>query len=208
MTIVLYLNNNEPMLQLNRHQAYTSDDSQGPHVRASALKKAAVHLQIMAIVLLQLYTVAPLLSRNFAVQAGVMTCSGDHTKCGCSSARIASRTCCCFQSKQLIKASSSATEAADGETSVTHEDHAGSAGTEPRAKDRQGRTGQTICAAPCGGDPAVITTSLDNAKFLCSSVLLTDHASFTTEYQHPRSTLFQSRFPEPPDPPPRLFMLA
>ena len=218
-------------------------------MRTSALKKAALFLQITAIVLVQFYAVTPLLSSNFGVQAGTMRCTGDHAMCGCSSARIASRTCCCYQSKHLVKISSSVTEAADRETSVTHtdhEDHAGSPGTsdlqivaktdcshkdavrsaadvalrddlfnnpesartEPRVQDHQGRTGATICAVPCGSDPAVITTSLDNAKFLCASVLLTEPAAFTTEYQHPRSTLFQSRFLEPPDPPPRLSLFS
>jgi len=51
--------------------------------------------------LVQLYAVAPLFSPRFIAYAHVVRCTGDHDRCGCSPGRIASRTCCCYQSKRL-----------------------------------------------------------------------------------------------------------
>lgn len=213
-------------------------------MRSSALKKTVALLQITAVVLLQLYAVAPLLSRNFAAHAGAERCNGDHAQCGCSSARIASCTCCCYQSKHLDISSSPSTESVRNEAPDTHADHhdqavlsgknaqqkpgnpdccpkdrqtvlagniagrPGSAGTEPRTKDSQGRTLPSVCAVPCGGDPAVITTSLENMKFLCASDLRIEPAALSAELHHLRSILFHNRDLAPPDPPPRLSLLC
>lgn len=200
-------------------------------------------------VLLQLYAVAPLLSRSFSGHAGVLRCSGDHAQCGCSAARIASQTCCCFQSKQLLKSPPlSPLKTSDGPAAASagHIGQHGAAaqpgekdadaskccppknstvqtvtspvndlarnpdnGTvKPRSRDAQGRLLPVLCAVPCGSDPVVISTALDNLKFLGSSTTFAAPAALTAAYPISRPDLFPDRFPEPPDPPPRLSLLS
>ena len=95
-------------------------------MRSTALKKTAVVFQLTAIVLLQIYAVAPLIFKSFNAHASSIKCVGDHKKCGCSPFKVSSQTCCCFKSGKIAKASFSTDD---------HDSEA--AGHESQAPDNQ-----------------------------------------------------------------------
>jgi hypothetical protein len=73
------------------------------NLRSTALKITAVYFQLAAIVLLNLYAVAPLIFKPSSAYAGTIKCVGDHKKCGCSPFKVSSGTCCCFKSGKIAR---------------------------------------------------------------------------------------------------------
>jgi hypothetical protein len=193
----------------------------GIDVRLPAFAKTAAFIQLTALMLLQIYSVAPVFSRNLISYARVMRCTGDHAKCGCSPERIAAHTCCCYQSKRLgffTPPAGGSIAGAQEETSAAHmdADHCdfekpvklscctkGANRNARFAQDDHGRPLPCICSVPCGGDPAFTSVSLEKLKFLRPSILPVAPVEIMTAYLPSSNTVYQGRFPEPPTPPPR-----
>jgi len=178
-------------------QEYVQTVFRGLRVRSPALSKTAALLQIAAMLLIQLYAVAPLFSHHFIAYAHVMRCTGDHARCGCSPERIVSGTCCCCQSKRLgfFKPVSGCCNKTPNRDKKFE-------------KDGHNRLIPSIGAIPCCDDPASISVSLEKLKFLRPAIHLFTPAALSVEYHLLSRTAYQGRIPEPPDPPPRLFILS
>jgi len=139
----------------------------------------AVIVQVVAVLLLQWYAIAP----HFR-QGNVHQCRGDHSQCGCAPERIAAHTCCCYQRKALYcgmknHCKKSHFTKRSGNSSITY-----------------------IGIAPCGGNPKFITVSLDRLEFVRSKA----QTALPTRCSFRRPTFLRetvnSRIMEPPDPPP------
>jgi hypothetical protein len=147
-----------------------------------ALTTYAVMLQVVAILLLQWYPLAPHLSR----QHGHLQCRGDHRLCGCSPERVAAHTCCCNQRKPACC-----------DKKGPHE--------EDQLAGRDGKTASPyFSTAPCGGSPKFVTASLDKLKFVRADVLSAITAHYSPQFPSPLGETAASRITEPPEPPPKL----
>ena len=193
----------------------------------------------------------PFSPNHFVAYAHVMRCTGDHARCGCSPERIASRTCCCCQSKRLgLFRSASCSSKNDSEearpvapaasapigaeydccnkvvvpgrpsarnasleTALAPPEKPGCCNKNPNRDEKYGKDGHNrlipcIGAMPCCDDPASITVSLEKLKFLRPAILRFVPAALSVEYPLLPRIAYQGRIPEPPDPPPRLFILS
>jgi hypothetical protein len=166
-------------------------------VRMTTIGKFGAFLQLAILLLVQFYAVAPGLARSLHHHASVGQCSGDHVKCGCAPERIASRTCCCFQSKR-----------ADSAAKDCCKKPAAAAGSHLDKGGDLDRSIPVFASIPCGGDPAFSPTAAESVKFLKPYLV---HAPsvhvFTGQYFSPYHSLM-SRYIDPPEPPPQLSTLS
>lgn len=146
----------------------------------------AAIVQLAAILLLQYYPLASHLSQTTTQPH----CMGNHAQCGCAPERIASRTCCCYQQRPGV---GDADRHHDGERVSRHEN-------DPAIP--------ALCAAPCGSSPKFVTASLEKLKFLCIGALLQIPAAYALVLSPAPLETVAGRFSEPPDPPPKLALLA
>jgi hypothetical protein len=162
------------------------------------MNKTAAILQIVVMLLLQFSAVAPGLARSLNNRTQLAHCSGDHARCGCSPERIASRSCCCFQSKRLdpehnepkpVKHSCCKTEAS---------------AEMPDSHDDDDRLIPAISSIPCGSDSRFIAASAENIKFISPSLLcLTPVPTVALHFPNDCKT-YTSRYLAPPDQPPEI----
>jgi len=162
------------------------------------MNKTAAILQIMVMLLLQFSAVAPGLARSLNHRSQLTHCSGDHARCGCSPERIASRSCCCFQSKRLdpeqyepkpVKHSCCKTEAS-AEMPDSHDDH--------------DRMIPAISSIPCGSDSRFIAASAENIKFISPSLLCLAPIPTVALHFPNDCKAYLSRYLAPPDQPPKI----
>lgn len=111
------------------------------------LQKAALLLQITALLLVQTYPIAPFSPSKISSHSENEE-SSSHRRCGCSADRIASRTCCCFMNQGSC--------------------HAVSKNRTAAKRGRGGKNPLTIylCPAPCGKPGESWTNSLAGFKFI------------------------------------------
>lgn len=162
------------------------------------MNKTAAILQIMVMLLLQFSAVASGLARSLNHQNYIARCSGDHARCGCSPERIASRSCCCFQSKRLdhernepkpVKHSCCKTEAS---------------AEMPDSHDDDDRMIPAISSIPCGSDSRFIAASAETIKFIFPmSPSLAPVSTVALHFPNGCKT-YLSRYPAPPDQPPKI----
>jgi hypothetical protein len=146
----------------------------------------AAGVQLLALLVLQSYFLVPLCSQFLVSAPHGASCQHDHRLCGCSPERSASRTCCCFQSKP---------KCCQGKETPAAEALA-------KPDQRPGRP--ILCAIPCGSQPKLVLTSLQEIKFLqFASVPLTAQVS-VTNYPALVPGTSPRRFLDPPDPPPKI----
>jgi len=144
-----------------------------------ALITYAVIAQVVAVLLLQWYAIAPHVRRSHVHQ-----CRGDHSQCGCSPERIAAHTCCCYQRKALYS---------------DMRDHR----NKSHCAKRGGNSSMAyIGIAPCGGNPKFITVSLDRLEFMRSEAQTALPAGCSFGRPSFLRETVNSRIMEPPDPPP------
>lgn len=157
-----------------------------PFCRGSS-KTACVAIQLIALLMLQGYFLAPVFLKMAKSSAGG-TCFGNHRLCGCSPERIANKTCCCSRAIPSC---------------CMHEDEAGS--PSDSAPDTGGAVVQN---SPCGlfSDSGML--SLDKLKFLASAPTPAKGA-LTAPRRFPLySEKLEDRLCEPPDPPPHIVIPA
>jgi hypothetical protein len=146
----------------------------------------AVVVQIMAILLLQFYQLAPHLSHK-PIQP---QCRGNHAQCGCSPEKIVSRTCCCYHHKPTC---------CDKDQ---HHDE------ESIAQKEKNPPSRYLSAAPCGSSPKFITLSLDKLKFLRTEALPLTPTAYSQSFPSPDRETGHNRFTEPLVPPPKPVFLS
>jgi len=149
-------------------------------VKQALITYAAV-LQIVVILLLQFYQIAP----NLSHKPSRPQCRGNHAECGCAPERVAAHTCCCCQRKPSCCDK-------DGHH---EEDHLAAQKGKPALP--------YLSMAPCGGSPKFITASLDKLKFIRTDVQPSAPAGYTGSFPLPGPESAQSRFREPLVPPPK-----
>lgn len=140
----------------------------------------AVALQVVAILLLQWYSIAPHVSRKHAQ----IQCSGDHRPCGCSPEKIVAHSCCCNQYKPLCH----------------EEDHL--------AKREGNPSAPYFSIAPCGGSPKFVTISPDKLKFMPSDILPVLPSACLSRFPSTILETPPSRIGDPPEPPPKLLLFS
>jgi hypothetical protein len=167
-------------------------------VRITTIGKFGAFLQLAILLLVQFYAVAPGLARSLHHHATVGQCTGDHVKCGCAAERIASRSCCCFQSKRVSSAQ-------------LGKDCCKKPAQAERHLDKDGGLDRSVPAftsIPCGGDPAFSPTATESVKFLKPYLVhATSVPVFTGQYFSQHHSLI-SRYIDPPVPPPQLSTLS
>lgn len=191
-------------------------------MRSTALKKAAVVFQIMAIVLLQFYAVSPLIFKSFTAHAGSIKCVGDHRKCGCSPFKVSSQTCCCFKSGQIAKIvfttddhasksdfrESSVADAAPASAEKQKSCCIGmSSGATNASQDKTDKTIPELKSNSCCGDPDHIFISLEKSKFI-SQNQFNNPPQLSSFVKYHQASMYHDRFLEPPVPPPQLAKVA
>ncbi len=146
----------------------------------------AVVVQLLAILLLQCYPIAPHLGRKVSMPQ----CRGNHAECGCAPERIAAHTCCCYHGKPAC---------------CDKEKH----GDAERVARQDGdHSSRNLYAAPCGSSTKFITASLEKLKFLRPEALLQVPSGDFVSHSPAGPETATSRYAEPPDPPPRLTLPA
>ena len=153
--------------------------------RHGSAKGACVAIQLIALLMLQGYFLAPVFLKMAKSFAGGR-CFGNHRLCGCAPERIANKTCCCFGAVHSC---------------CMLEKDAGS--SDETAADTGGAALQN---SPCGlfSDSGML--SLDNVKFLASAAAPTTVAAAAPDRFPPFSGKRVDRPLEPPDPPPRIII--
>jgi hypothetical protein len=202
-------------------------------LRSAALKKTAVYLQIAAIVLLNLYAVAPLIFKPSIAYARSIKCVGDHKKCGCSPFKVSSGTCCCFKSGKIARTILSPDEAevqVAQQGSRSSEKHcAFSAPLKPESAAVEAiPTSAEKQKSCCAGTGSETTASQDKYQKIIPEIksssccgepdqisvllekskfirqqLLNNPPQLSSFVAYHFVNMFQDRFPEPPVPPPQ-----
>ena len=111
-------------------------------------RHAGAIFQLLVLVVLQSYFLAPVYRQMYLSPHPSKTCHQDHRLCGCAPERIATKTCCCFRSV----ASCCLTETQDEECQ-----------TAP-AGESTGR--HELTSSPCGSENVSAALSLDKLKFI------------------------------------------
>lgn len=165
--------------------------------------------------LLTLSPLAPIFIRSNPSQHVIRTeCSGDCRTCGCSAKRSASHTCCCWQ-KKLSAAKSpqaSATKAARACCS-RHSEHCGhedeaSIFTQPEnSTDRETQT-VILNICPCGSGKDLAFAVEESAEHIPSRYSVGIPVQQAIQFAFLQSERLASRNCEPPDPPPKIYILS
>jgi len=152
-------------------------------------------------------------------------CSGDCRLCGCSAERSASRACCCWQKKlaeakkQQAKlqtpcataaASSSRTAGSCCKKSAPHEDHGTEAAVSPQTGNSPAKGGEavSISTCPCGSGKDLAFAGIEKTQHIPFRFLTGIPLRKSTHFAFLQPERLSSRYCEPPDPPPKLFILS
>jgi hypothetical protein len=183
-------------------------------MRLFHLRKTGAIVQIVLLLMMQAVTVAPGLARSLQLHKTIAHCTGDHVQCGCAPARVASRTCCCFQNQRAQQAarpaipscckktgsialpSSLAAQPAPESTQLVADD--------TEHENALDRTAQIISSLPCGSDERIITAASDGLKFIRPNQLRFVAAAPLPQSYSARQIVLLSRPLEPPDQPPKI----
>lgn len=156
---------------------------------SSQLKRRAVAVvQVVALLLLQVYSVLPVFGHFVSPVSHGPVCRGDHRLCGCPLERIANRTCCCFKSSEMAM------------NMMDH--HMNDHKMDSMSKSEMNRLPRFVCP-PCGNQLSFVSANLEKIKFLRLSAT-PEGPDFPLALNQPISgELFESISKEPPDPPPK-----
>lgn len=153
--------------------------------RCKTRVSTAAIVQFVAIMILQSYFLLPLYRQLHLDHNTAIVCQHDHTLCGCSPARIASKSCCCFRTAPSCCQSKPRKETHDARVHDTsHDTHA-------------------VSTAPCGGDSEPGVVSPETLKFISQSAAFLPISFTSIAYGQATETRVPGRSLEPPDPPPR-----
>lgn len=145
----------------------------------------AAIVQFVAIVILQSYFLLPLYRQLRLGHNTAIVCQRDHTLCGCSPSRIASKSCCCFRTAPSCCQSKPRKETnGAGAHDTSHYTHA-------------------VSTAPCGSDTEPGVISPETLKFISQSAAFLPISFTSIAYGPATETRVPDRSLEPPDPPPR-----
>lgn len=151
---------------------------------------------ITALVLTVIYltiTMSPLapLALRSARLAHAITgdCSGDCNVCGCTAEQRATKTCCCQQKKKL---------------QAKHTSSPGGC-CQKKSVDKQPAL-QSSC--PCGSDKQLALLNITKSELIPFDFAFGIFNQETTTKHHDHPQKLWSRFSDPPDPPPRLFVIC
>lgn len=173
-----------------------------------------------------LITLSPLVSTGFHSKSFFPSvnseCSGDCGRCGCSAERSAARACCCWQKKQAIarvqknraQSQPASTDAAvkAGRSccrkSAQHHDHKDEATVSARygtASDPDSKT-VSISSCPCGSGRDIGFSGADKSQHVPFRFLSGVPIQSAAKVSFSQPNKLFSRYGEPPDPPPKLFI--
>jgi len=192
------------------------------------------HRSITSLVIAVLYLLisglplAPLAMHSRQVAHAVTgECSGDCSICGCAPERSAARACCCWQKKHAQEKQSAGSSGKSccnkpaGKESLKvakrsrpdsrHDGHDDHEATDPAAADERPEPDSTVASisnCPCGSGKHLLLGGADNVQHLPSI-----HAGGLPALQTPDhvpcpNDRLTSRHGEPPDPPPKLSIVA
>lgn len=151
--------------------------------------KAALALQIGAILLMQLYSLVPVLTSSLTRPTSVHACRGNHLECGCSPARIASRTCCCYHRQPSCC------------------DRNIPAGERQATQQKSKSSAPCLYSLPCGNGPDFIPKALAELIMIIPERRQLNLPPFSS----PIPGLWEKPylcFNEPPTPPPKFIFLS
>jgi hypothetical protein len=166
--------------------------------RVSLKQKLLVAVQVLALALMQLSgAVSVLKSGRGHAGPRVIGCAGDHDECGCAPERVASRTCCCFQKGfQEVPSCCEGSDRVDVQTGAQV------------SKAGEGRSAPGWYVAPCGGAAKFLEPSTEFPDFCVPSRAVVALKGGFPVILPSRAEAPFTRFPEPPDPPPKVFPIA
>jgi hypothetical protein len=163
--------------------------------------KSLAFLKIFAAILMYLHVFVPSTVRLIRGGGQLHECFGDHRLCGCSPERIANRTCCCYQSRSL--------KPANPEKPCCHHQKKAAADHSPQTgrKDADTDSAPSMRTAPCGS-LTFMGLSSNDLKFIqpVFARIMPDESCRPLLFLQP--TTLQSRFIEPPLPPPKLSIFS
>lgn len=152
--------------------------------RQGSAKVFCIAVQLMALLLLQGYFLAPALLKITKHAAAGKSCYGSHRLCGCPPGRIADQTCCCFRATHSC--------CHDTEETVAF------AGSDEDNGDA------SLRSAPCGLFTDSDLLSPDSSEFLVAEPLPAIITNVASSRFLPYNGRLEVRLAEPPDPPPRI----
>lgn len=177
--------------------------------------------------LITLMPLAPLAMHSKRVAHAISgECSGDCSICGCSAERSAARACCCWQKKlarqagDSLRKSSACNQQQESAKVATpsccpkqqahcdkDEHPAGESGAEA-AKTATGSQVAVITACPCGSAKHIALHGLENIQHypFVYAVSIPIYRPILSVSSLPAQ--LSSRDSEPPDPPPRIFLIS
>lgn len=153
-------------------------------------KSLLVSVQLLAIILLQLPTFAPLLVKAFSFHPRGSVCYHDHRLCGCSPDRIANRTCCCFRNAESSAVTVDRGQEYDDDSCCHHEQHTST----PR---------HLLTMMPCGAASPLFMAFVQDYLFVHNSGGTSSPVVLNLLFFESPGTLRQGYF-APPVPPPRM----
>ncbi|MFZ3209150.1 MAG: hypothetical protein WA140_10000 [Geobacteraceae bacterium] len=170
-------------------------------MRSPLIIKSLAFLQIFAAILLYLHVFVPSTVRLIRGEGRLQGCFGDHRLCGCSPERIADRTCCCYQSRSSKPAKPEKPCCHPPNDAVA--DHSPQTGREDAGTD----SAPSMRATPCGS-LTFMGISSNDLKFIHPVLarIMPDESCGHLLFLQP--TTLQSRFIEPPLPPPKLSIFS
>jgi hypothetical protein len=183
------------------------------------MKRSAYrNISLLMTAIYLLITVSPVSS--FAFRSGfhptttAVGCSGDCKTCGCSAERSASHTCCCWQKKLALAKK----EAADthkscptatiktGSCCDKHDDHDQDNNAEIKVDNNSAKENETvsITACPCGNGKDLAFSVSENGQHMPFNFTSSTPDRTLTPITSLQPGRLDSRYSEPPDPPPKL----
>jgi len=154
-------------------------------------------------------------------------CAGDCRTCGCSQERSAARACCCWQKK--LAAAKSLKQAAEHKSCPTrtaattpesagsccsksaqhavHEDEAASATQANSTTDKQTAT-VSISTCPCGSGKDLLFAAGEEIQHIPCRYLSGVPNQAVTLFAFLQAELLATRSDQPPDPPPKIYILS
>jgi len=153
--------------------------------RSKTRVSIAAIVQFVAIMILQSYFLLPLYRQLRLHHNTAGVCQNDHALCGCSPARIESKSCCCFRTVPSCCQSEHRKETNNA-----------------RAHDTSHYT-HAVSNAPCGSDTEPGMVSPETLKFISQSAAFLPISITSIAYGPATETRVPDRSLEPPDPPPR-----
>ncbi len=148
-----------------------------------------VSIQLLAIILLQLPTILPLLSKAFSFHPRGSVCYHDHRLCGCSPERIANRTCCCFRNAELPPMTVDRGQENDDDSCCHH--------------GQRTSTRHLLTMMPCGAASPLFMASVQDYLFVHNAGEMSSPVALNLLFFDSPGTPRQGYF-APPVPPPRM----